>query len=119
MNLASEQALHFEWKEEGAARERELRAVTLARDFPRYPHVESVLTDYDVFTIMVHVWKIDLFCLGEYSLQVSSSFRVKNKGSRERTRDQLNCEGRLSRATSCDIHHVESVLTDYDVIHQA
>ena len=37
MNLAYEQALHFEWKEEGAARERELRAVTLARDFPRYP----------------------------------------------------------------------------------
>lgn len=37
VNLASEQALHFEWKERGAARERELRGVPLARDFPRYP----------------------------------------------------------------------------------
>ena len=37
MNLASEQALHFERKKEGAARERELRGVPLARDFPRYP----------------------------------------------------------------------------------
>ena len=37
VNLACEQALHFEWKEEGAARESELRGVPLARDFPRYP----------------------------------------------------------------------------------
>ena len=78
-----------------------------------------MLTDYDVFTIMVHVWKIDLFCLGEFCLQASSSFRVKNKGSRERTRDQLNYEGCLSRVTSRDIHHVESVHTGYDVIHEA
>ena len=111
MNLGREQALHFEWKEEGAARERELRGVPLARDFPRYPPRS--------LTIMVHVWKIDLFRLGEFSTQASSSFRVKNKGSRERTRDQLNCEGFLSRVTSRDIHHVESVLTDYDVVYQA
>ena len=82
-------------------------------------HVESVLTDYDVFTIMVHIWKIDLFCLGEFSLQVSSSFQMKNKGNRERTRDELNCEECLPRVTSRDIHHVESVLTDYDVVHEA
>ena len=47
------------------------------------------------------------------------SFQVQNKGSRERTRDQLKCEGCLSRATSRDIHHVDSVLSDYDVIYQA
>ena len=37
VNLACEKALHFEWKEEGAARSVELRGVPLARELSRYP----------------------------------------------------------------------------------